>query len=526
MANAELDIVIGAKVDGGVTNMNRFNNALIKTEQTAAKFNKTATRDFTGLSRVIQDLPFGFIGIQNNITQLLPAAGGLGLALSAIISAVTFAQVGFRNWTRGLTDNKEAIDANKKAVEELHNSAGKEIGQLTVLATVAADVNASMSNRLTAVKTLQKEFPQYFANLSQEQILNGQVATAIQDTAKALYIKAAVQQKESQLGPLAAQLFDLRQQRAELEKQEATLKRMNAISGRTRTRQGIVSSLIGAGSQDRKAVADVTRQIAELDKVLLPIQGQIKGITQGIIDLANQSSGGLFDPVIEKVKKAKKEFKEFQYYTFDPNIVHVDIPVRLDPNFDSKSQLKPIERDLNKTPVFLNVKFREPTNEEAANFSATVSKILTDTLNNSIASIGEGLGKAFSGQDNPFRGLLDNIAEGLRALGKYMIEFAHIQILVSGALSSLNPILSIGAGIALTALAGVIRGGAKAFAAGGVVTSPTLALIGERGPERITPLGYEGAATNSFTGELSTRVSGNDLVILLNRTNKIRGNVF
>src|ERR1044072_3606969 len=82
---------------------------------------------------------------------ILQAYGGLGLALSAIISAVTFAQVGFRNWTRGLTDNKEAIDANKKAVEELHKNAGKEIGQLTVLATVAADVNASMSNRLTAV---------------------------------------------------------------------------------------------------------------------------------------------------------------------------------------------------------------------------------------------------------------------------------------------------------------------------------------------------------------------------------------
>ena len=71
-------------------------------------------KDFTGVSRVIQDLPYGFNAIANNLTNILPAAGAAGLAISALVAGLQFASLGFGNWTRGLIDSKEAMEGSKK----------------------------------------------------------------------------------------------------------------------------------------------------------------------------------------------------------------------------------------------------------------------------------------------------------------------------------------------------------------------------------------------------------------------------
>src|SRR6478735_5847807 len=106
-AGAEMEIKIGAEVGGAVNGLKQVQAQLVKTEQTATKVTQKTSTNFTGLNRVIQDLPFGFIAISNNLEQLLPAAGALGLAFSAIVSAVTFASTGFRNWT-GRTKEAQA----------------------------------------------------------------------------------------------------------------------------------------------------------------------------------------------------------------------------------------------------------------------------------------------------------------------------------------------------------------------------------------------------------------------------------
>jgi|LakMenEpi08Jun12_1017391.scaffolds.fasta_scaffold00024_27 hypothetical protein len=76
--------------------------------------------DFTGMSRVLQDLPFGFMAIQNNLTQLLPAAGAAGLAFSALMAGIQFAQVGLTYWTRGIKESDEALQASTKSVTDFN----------------------------------------------------------------------------------------------------------------------------------------------------------------------------------------------------------------------------------------------------------------------------------------------------------------------------------------------------------------------------------------------------------------------
>lgn len=176
------------------------NTSLAKAGTAAGKTGK----DFTGLSRVIQDLPFGFIGIQNNLTQLLPAAGALGLGISVLTTAITFAQTGFANWTRGLVSTKKAVDDAKLSGDEYigtlnqvaqgslrgNEAAAGEITTLKLLFNQYKDSNNSLEVRKQAYKQLQDLYPAYFGNLKFEQDATGATGKAYEQLTKSIIASA------------------------------------------------------------------------------------------------------------------------------------------------------------------------------------------------------------------------------------------------------------------------------------------------------------------------------------------------
>jgi len=147
MANAELNVLLtadgkqlsstlkkagkdvqgfGSELKTLPPNLNKLDSSFNKTTRsinTAGTAVKKSKTDFTNLSRVIQDLPFGLIGIQNNLTQLIPGVGLLGLAFSGLVAAVTFSQVGLGNWIRG---SKDAGDTAKKTGEDVETLAERQ----------------------------------------------------------------------------------------------------------------------------------------------------------------------------------------------------------------------------------------------------------------------------------------------------------------------------------------------------------------------------------------------------------------
>lgn len=206
-----------------------------------------AGKDFTGLSRVIQDLPFGFIGIQNNITQLLPAAGALGLAVSVLTSAVTFAITGFSNWTRGLGSNKDVVDRLKKDYEDLgqaikqsNEEAGKEIADLKILYATATNVANSTELRLSAVKQLKKEFPDYFAGIKNETILNGGAKKAYDELSESIVKSARARAAKGRIDAIEAEKLNIAFQKEKIN---------NATANEAaRVRDKVLNSGTGGGS--------------------------------------------------------------------------------------------------------------------------------------------------------------------------------------------------------------------------------------------------------------------------------------
>jgi hypothetical protein len=201
---AALDIVIGSKVEGAVSGLNivqvelsetataagKTNQSFNALSQTVAKFGggvKTfpnlgdklkdipaqakkvedgikglgkSSTNLTGLTRVIQDLPFGFIAISNNLEQLLPAAGGLGLAFSAVVAAISFAQVGLSNWTRGAGEaakkQKEFTDRLKEFEDKASEGARSTGVQLQSFVKIARDSTKSIAERNEALTEANK----------------------------------------------------------------------------------------------------------------------------------------------------------------------------------------------------------------------------------------------------------------------------------------------------------------------------------------------------------------------------------
>ena len=193
-------MTLGNEIDKTADKMSKSGSSIKKTNQQWMNF-----------ALVIQDLPYGFRGIQNNLPALLGniagMAGPIYLVGSAVIALVTAWDNGFfkmKNATNALTEaNKEFTKSIKTAM----GSAAEEIAKVKALTTAASNQELSMSKRLKAVKLLQDQYPSYFGNLKQEQILNGNVTTAVDKVKFAIIERAKATAIGGKINTIASEKF-------------------------------------------------------------------------------------------------------------------------------------------------------------------------------------------------------------------------------------------------------------------------------------------------------------------------------
>ena len=190
---------------------------------------------------------------------------------------------------------------------------------------------------------------------------------------------------------------------------------------------------------------------------------------------------------------------------------------------------------------------------------------LAETVSNSMQAVGEAI--ASGGNIGKALGdaLLGGLSSVLVQFGQLLIATSFAGLQFSKAFRKLfDPKqwgIALAAGIALTALGGTLKGfvssksgggsggsssasggsfgGVRPFAKGGIISGDTLGLMGEypnarSNPEVVAPLdkltslisGSIGDMGGNMGGQLTARISGNDLVILLDRASKNRKNYF
>jgi hypothetical protein len=166
-----------------------------------------------------------------------------------------------------------------------------------------------------------------------------------------------------------------------------------------------------------------------------------------------------------------------------------------------------------------------------------VSQAVSKMANEAVYAFGILMGDLVTGQKDALKvftsGFIGAIAGFLETFGKSLIEFGVGLQAFKIAIQSMNPAVALvaGAGLVATAqiLRNVVQSGVPAFADGGIVSGPTLGLMGEypgarSNPEVIAPLDKLQSMINTSgsSGELvaSTRFDGRDLWLAVNRYEK------
>jgi tape measure domain-containing protein len=165
-----------------------------------------------------------------------------------------------------------------------------------------------------------------------------------------------------------------------------------------------------------------------------------------------------------------------------------------------------------------------------AALNAGIKNIIDTTLNDLANSLGTEIGNALSGAGFSLRSFIGPLADALGQVGKLAIQTGITAAGIKLALKPpINPAVAIAGGIALVALSSLVKNklSAPALAEGGLATGPTMALVGDNknarvDPEVIAPLSKLKSMMGDMGmgGVLETRISGNDLIILLNRSQK------
>lgn len=148
-------------------------------------------------------------------TALVLGVTALSMYATDIVAAIS-SQSGF----------KKSVDSTALAMKQLNSArekgvqdAQQELTSLNVLYSASMDDARSKEERLSAVKQLKAEYPDYFKNLSNEAIMAGQASEAYDRLAKSLTDAAIARASMDKMTENATKILDLRDQEKELTKE-------------------------------------------------------------------------------------------------------------------------------------------------------------------------------------------------------------------------------------------------------------------------------------------------------------------
>lgn len=331
-----------------------LNNALQQTEQQlntisakSKNFAQPAIAQFDNLrkgagaangsviafGRIIQDAPFGILGVANNIqsfseqfaslgNQAQSTGGKLKLFFSALITptnlavlAVSALTAAWQAYNLGIFDSFFATESLNDQLKELNEStksatanAGVELVKLQNLKSVIEDETISRDKRLLAVNQLIDTYPKIFSLADREKLLNGQLVTSYEILTKAIVAKAKASIAEQELPELIKQkeIVDLQLKARQdlLAVEEASLKTASRLTSITQAFEGSEYEQVGRRVNTlKKEVQDLTLKQGEL-KI------NIEGYTESIVSYANEYENFIG----ESTKSLNDAEKQVEFY--------------------------------------------------------------------------------------------------------------------------------------------------------------------------------------------------------------------
>ncbi len=298
MADNILKGIIKIEAPGVAQTASQVSSATGKMEQGFKRLTPSsnqATNALTNVGRVAQDLPFGFIGVANNITPLiesfqrlavtsketgrsigrellqsLKGGGGLILAFSLATSAIQLLTSGFQNFSKKAKQAKDDTEDLNKTIKESFASVAQEAAKVETLVAFIKLETTSRKERVNAIKELQSIAPGYFAMLDAEKASIGQITLAYNAYVSSLLRAAEAKVLEKQLGDIIARRLELQS-------------KLSKVSGRGALESEVLIN--GKLVRVKNAIYDVDGLIADQERELIDLKRTELGLSDKIAKL-------------------------------------------------------------------------------------------------------------------------------------------------------------------------------------------------------------------------------------------------
>lgn len=428
--------------------------------------------------------------------------------------------------------NQQKLNAAMKAAEQ---STQKEQANLKTLLIVARNEQASKQARLQAIKKLNEISPEYLGGLTLENINTKKADSAIRsyttsllENAKAKALTTRIEEEYSKQLTLNEQLLA-----ATINEEGA---RRSGRAGWAAIYQTEIKGINSELTKSRALVIDYSKEFGKVSQ-------------KSNLNLFETKDGGKTTPA---KKKGDTTFKaeltsrtlliEGQLDEFQKKIEPLKT-IEFKAKYDGNSFLSAQQKIMKRMDTAVK----------------QINGALETAIESSLESVGSLVGNLLSGQADAGTTFLDNIlsitAGFLDTFGKALIAAA----VASEAFSKLivNPIAAAAAGIALIATAAIVRntmqkglsgsGGSETssgggsvgtlkFAEGGIVGGAMYSgdrvnamvnsgemILNARQQNNLFNMIKSGVSGSGGGGVLSHRISGNDLLIIMDRASKTRG---
>jgi hypothetical protein len=603
---------------------------------------KKSNQQFMNLALVLQDLPYGFRGIQNNLPALLGGIAGVGgaayLAFSAIIASLTF-------WDE---HNRKVAASSKKLKEEqaslndeILNSKQNALQQgylLNQYIEIARNATLSDSTRNEALKQANTLYGEHNQKLTLANINTKAVKESVDGYIQSL-IQMAVAQKYS--GQVADNII-------ESDKIKAKIEDKNLI------RQKLTAEVRGKQNNESRDLLDVYKDLRRVNKEIYDLELEQGKNVKELTNLTNKYSdslikatelGAKFGKVEdtktpkgpkEKVSKYDEDLAKETFNFYKDNLFQAehyfnqlndieklnalkeavinkasnDELTKIEETYaqksinfqqqiedkklairqaslkrgeqlteaDNKAKKKVLDTEFqnemdaiqNKLSAQLKGNRREPLqqaqnyneaiagyllmsmeagrtaeeieklqdkinnlNSSAAGTAAAftpIADILNNLATNTLVEFGTQIGNLLSGGQFSIDGFLGMIANALIQIGTHLVMISKLFLAVDALFKSKGALAFLSIPIGLAAIAAGValksslskKQNVKAFASGGIVSGPTMGLIGEypgakSNPEVVAPLDKLKDMLGSNGGGQFI-LKGQDLVLAMNRS--------
>jgi len=289
-----------------------------KATEAVGAANKTAAVQSMNFARVIQDLPFGFMGIQNNLTQLVPGIGAAGLAFSALTAAITFSQVGLQYWGRSAKQAKEQADEFLEFSKKVNEEAGNEIVKAKLLYEASTNVALAMGKRVRAAKELKDLYPELLKGYSAEDIALGKAKDKYAELTTEIIKNARAKAAASKIGEIEGKILDEEQKIAKLRADAEKKKTQQTATVVTGT-MGAPTKLISIQDKQLNIELKVKKEIADVDKQIAEYRKQQAFYTSFAGGQNNLQGGNIPAPTKEKVAKVAKDVQKVEKFETPAN---------------------------------------------------------------------------------------------------------------------------------------------------------------------------------------------------------------